>query len=113
MDKAEMLQLILDSIPYPIVFADENHIIRFLNKTARFHYYKMRGYKNLLGKSLLSCHNKDSQEKIIKAADKLKNHSNEIYAGVVGNNRLYINPVRNEAGDLVGYFERYEMNLQK
>ena len=46
--------------------------------------------------------------------EKLKNHGNEIYLGVsVRNERKYINPVRNEKGELVGYFERFEMNLQK
>ena len=48
------------------------------------------------------------------AVEKLKNHGNEIYLGVsVRNERKYINPVRNEKGELIGYFERFEMNLQK
>jgi hypothetical protein len=31
----------------------------------------------------------------------------------VRNQRLYITPVRNAQGELIGYFERFEMNLQK
>ena len=99
MDELEMLKCILDSIPYPILFVDTNHIIRYLNKTAFYHYYEMRGYKNLIGKSLFECHNESSKEKIINAVEKLKNHVNEILIGVgVNNQRIYINPVRNKKG---------------
>ena len=113
MDKLEMMTCILDSIPYPIVFADCDHIIRYLNKTAEYQYYQMRGYDNLIGKSLFDCHQDVSKEKIIKAVEKLKNHANEIFLGVgVRNQRIYINPVRNKKGELIGYFERFELNQQ-
>jgi nitrogen-specific signal transduction histidine kinase len=49
MDRGEMLEAILDAIPYPIVFVDTDHIIRYLNKSARYHYYQVRGHKELLG----------------------------------------------------------------
>ena len=51
---------------------------------------------------------------LIAAVEKLKNHGNEIFLGVsVYNERKYINPVRNEKGELIGYFERFERNMQK
>lgn len=105
---------ILDAIPYPIVFVDTDHIIRYLNKEARHRYYEVRGYDNLIGKSLFLCHGEKSRDAIIGAVEKLKKHGNEIYLGVsVYNERKYINPVRNEQGELIGYFERFERNLQK
>ena len=52
MEKIEMLEGILNSYPYPIVFVDNDYIIRFINKNAQYHYYEERGYKNLIGKSL-------------------------------------------------------------
>ena len=111
MENPEIMKYILDSIPYPIVFVDCDHIIRYLNRTAEFHYYKMRGYGNLIGKSLFACHNSASKEKIVAAVEKLKHHANEVFIGVnVSNQRLYINPVRDENGNLLGYFERFEMN---
>lgn len=114
MTREEMLSYILDSIPYKIVFVDKDHIIRYLNKTARYHYYEVRGYGELVGKSIFDCHNEKSREMIISAVEKLKNHGNEIFLGVsVRNERFYLNPVRDENGELIGYFERYEMNLQK
>ncbi len=114
MNELEMMRHILDSIPYPIVYVDRDHIIRYLNRTAKYQYYQMRGYDDLIGKSLFKCHNETSKEKIIAAVEKLKNHGNEIYLGVgVNNQRIYINPVRDDEGQLVGYFERFEMNLQE
>ena len=49
-DKEE-LECILNSSPYPIVFVDTNHIIKFLNTTAKHLYYTQRGYDDLIGKS--------------------------------------------------------------
>ena len=114
MNREEMFEAILDSIPHRIVFVDTDHIIRFLNKEARHHYYDVRGYGELVGKSIFECHSEKSREMLIAAVEKLRNHGNEIYLGVsVYNERKYINPVRNEKGELIGYFERFERNLQK
>ena len=114
MNREEMFEAILDSIPYRIVFVDTDHIIRYLNKEARHHYYNVRGYDELVGKSIFECHSEKSKEMLIAAVEKLRNHGNEIYLGVsVYNERKYINPVRNEKGELIGYFVRFERNLQK
>jgi DUF438 domain-containing protein len=114
MDKEKLMSHILDSLPYPIVFADCDHIIRYMNKAAEFHYYSQRGYSSLIGESLFDCHNETSREKIKAAFEKLKNHGNEIFIAVtVKNQRVYMNPVRDESGELMGYFERFEMNLEK
>ena len=114
MNREEMFEAILDSIPYRIVFVDTDHIIRYLNKEARHHYYDVRGYDELVGKSIFECHSEKSKEMLIAAVEKLRNHGNEIYLSVsVYNERKYINPVRNEKGELIGYFERFERNLQK
>lgn len=114
MEKEKMMSCILDSIPYPILFVDCGHIIRYMNNAAKHHYYTERGYKDLIGKSLFECHNESSKEKIIAAFEKIKEHGNEIFIGVsVKNQRIYMNPVRDGEGELVGYFERFELNLQK
>ena len=114
MNREEMFEAILDSIPYRIVFVDTDHIIRYLNKEARHHYYDVRGYDELVGKSIFECHSEKSKEMLIAAVEKLRNHGNEIYLGVsVYNERKYINPVRNEKGELIGYFERFEKKKKK
>jgi hypothetical protein len=86
-----------------------------MNKKAEYHYYQERGYRNLIGKSLFDCHQDPRSEEMIKAAvEKLKNHANEMFLKIsVRNERVYIVPVRDENGDLLGYYERFEMNLQK
>jgi DUF438 domain-containing protein len=114
MDREKIMGYILDSIPYPVVFVDASHIIRYMNKNAEFHYYSERGYRDLVGKSVFNCHNESSKGKILAAFEKLKNHGNEAFIGVgIKNQRIYMNPVRDENGELIGYFERFEMNLQK
>jgi DUF438 domain-containing protein len=114
MDREKLLSYILDSYPYPVVFADSDHIIRYLNKNAQYLYYQEQGYDDLIGKSIFACHNDKSKEKITAAVEKLKNHSMELYLGVnVKNHRVYIQPVRSEKGELIGYIERFEMNVQK
>ncbi len=111
---AAILTLILDALPFPIVFVDTNHVIRFMNKRARFHYYEERGYRDLIGKSLFECHNETSKEKILKIVETLKNHGREAFLAVSSKNeRIYVTPVRDEKGELVGYFERFEGNFQK
>ena len=115
MTNEQITSYIVDSIPYPVVFVVCDHIIRYMNKAAKYHYYEERGYRDLIGKSLFDCHQEErSKEHIIAAVEKLKKHANEIFLMVgVKNQRIYINPVRNENGELIGYFERYELNLQK
>ena len=74
----------------------------------------MRGYPNLVGKPLFDCHSEIAAEKLRTAVEKLKGHANQMFLHVTADNyRLYLNPVRNEKGELVGYFGRYEMNVQK
>ena len=114
MEIEKIMSCILNSIPYPILFVNCDHIITYMNDAAKHHYYKERGYKDLIGKSLFDCHNEQSKHKITEAFEKIKNHGNEIFIGVsVKNQRIYMNPVRDENGNLLGYFERFELNLQK
>lgn len=114
MDNQKMLEYILDSYPYKVVFVDCDHVIRYMNKAAKYHYYEVRGYRDLIGKSIFDCHNAHSKQMILEAVEKLKNHGSEKFLGVTPDNqRFYLNPVRDENGELVGYFERFELNLQK
>ncbi|MCI5801293.1 MAG: hypothetical protein SOX72_01035 [Oscillospiraceae bacterium] len=51
---------------------------------------------------------------IRRAVEKLKHHGNEIFLKVnVRGERVIITPVRDETGELIGYFERFELNCQK
>ena len=52
MEEIEIYKSILNSYPYPIVFVDNDFIIRYMNQNAQYHYYNERGYKYLIGHSL-------------------------------------------------------------
>ena len=78
MEKLELLESILNSYPYPIVFVDNDYIIRYMNKNAKYHYYEERGYKDLIGKSLFDCHmNPHSVERIKAAWEGMKKNGKE------------------------------------
>jgi DUF438 domain-containing protein len=113
MDK-NTLRLILDALPFPVVFVDADNTIRFLNRRAKFHYYEERGYRDLIGISIFACHNEKSKERIISIIEKLKNHGREMFLAVnEKNERIYVTPVRDDEGEFIGYFERFEGNYQK
>jgi len=114
MNATDMMSHILDAIPYPIVFVDLAHVIRYMNKRARYHYYEERGYPDLIGKSLFECHGEESRKAIEEVVQQFKNHKHEVFLKVSARNeRIYITPVRDKHGTLVGYFERFENNFIK
>lgn len=113
MDENTILRGILDSYPYPIVFVDSTFTIRYMNRYAQYHYFQERGYQDLIGKSLFLCHDKEGSRQRIRAAyEKMKRDGKEAFIGVnLRNQRIYMQPVRNQAGELIGFFERFELNL--
>lgn len=114
MEEGKITKWLLEAIPYPVVFADISHTIRYMNRRAKFEYEEVRGYRNLLGSSLLDCHNEQSGQKIREIVQRFENHGGEEFLLVTNRNqRVYMTPVRDENGKLVGYFERYELNYAK
>lgn len=115
MEKIEMLEGILNSYPYPIVFVDNDYIIRYMNRNAEYHYYEERGYKELIGKSLFDCHNNEqSIEKIKMAWEGMKKNGKEVFITLTSRNqRVYMQGVRDYKGNWIGFIERFELNLQK
>ena len=114
MEELEMMKGILNSYPYPIVFVDNDYKIRFMNQHAKYHYYEERGYKDLIGKSLFDCHdNEKSIEKIKQGYEGLKRNGKEVFVCVTARNqRVYMQGVKNEKGEWIGFIERFELNLQ-
>lgn len=111
MEEIEILKGILNSYPYFIVFVDNDYIIRFMNKPAQDHYLK-KG-KNLIGKSIFDCHNEKSIEKIKKNYEEIKTTGKDVFIFVNSKNqRVYMQGVKNEKGEWIGFIERFELNLQ-
>lgn len=114
MDELTIYKGILNSYPYSIVFVDSNFTIRYMNRYAQYYYYQERGYSNLIGKCLFDCHDfAASRQRIEKGFEKMKSDGKEMFVGVSARNqRIYMQPVRDEEGNLIGFFERFELNLR-
>jgi DUF438 domain-containing protein len=102
-------EAIPDSINSPIVFVDNDHIIRYLNKPAKVLFYGKFGYSDLIGKSLFECHDPASRDPIKRLHARLSEGEDEIFVRVIKNRlKLTAIAVRDPAGVLIGYYERYD-----
>ena len=102
----KVLTAILDAYPYEIVFVDRNHVVQWLNKTARRRY----GPRVVIGNSLFNCHNEGTRGKIeefLRRADAGENEMFETLNRTTGEREFFV-PVRDEEGQVIGYFERHE-----
>ena len=102
---------VIDSDIAPVVICDINHIIVYMNPSACERYSK-RGGKNLVGKSLLDCHNSDSNEKIINTVKWFGQNKNNnrifTFHNPKENKDVYMIALRNENSELIGYYEKHE-----
>ena len=110
MISCEILKSILDAIPYQIVFTDCDHIIRFMNKQAEIDFADRN--PSILNRSLLEYHNENSNKMILGFMEHFRSEGGELFEKVNDKNqKVYITPIGNEGGNLLGYFERYESNI--
>jgi len=100
-----LLHAFMDSLKDPVLFVDTNHIIRYMNKTARNHFKDGTG---LLNRSLLDCHNETSRRIIIENLEAFKNGEDERLIHDSEKKRIFMRAVRDDNGQLLGYYERYE-----
>jgi PAS domain-containing protein len=97
---------ILDSLKAPILFADTKHVTRYMNQAAIEHY---DGGEDLLGKSLLECHNEKSQEIMIEILDLMVNEGlEEREISQEDGQRIFMRVVKDSTWTVLGYYERYE-----
>ena len=103
----EVLYGILDAYAYEIVFVDREHIVGYMNKTAKQRY----GERVKIGQSLFHCHNENSKVKIeafLKRADAGEDEMFEVFNTKTKEREFFV-PVRDSKGKVIGYFERHEM----
>lgn len=106
----DMYKDIVDNESNPIMFVDMNHIIRYMNKSALLRYAH-RGGENLIGKSLLDCHNENSGRIIKASVKKMQEENIRIgyeYYNKKHNEDLSILAVRDKNGKMIGYYEKHE-----
>jgi PAS domain-containing protein len=105
MTESIRLRAILDSLDDPILFADTDHVVRYMNRAGIAHY---EGGRSLLGSSLLECHNENSQKVIREVLVALQAGEDERHIFDTEEHRVYMRAVRSSGGQLLGYYERYE-----
>ena len=103
----EILESILDAYSYEIVFVDRQHIVRYMNKTAKERY----GERVKINQSLFNCHSEYSIviiEEFLLRADAGVDVLFESYNTKTGEREFFV-PVRDSNKHVIGYFERHEM----
>ncbi|MBD3237685.1 MAG: PAS domain-containing protein [Candidatus Eisenbacteria bacterium] len=100
-----LLAAILDSLPDPVLLADATHTIRYMNRAAAAHYSEGAA---LLGRSLLDCHNAESNRVIRETLAAMQAGEQERLISEGEGQRVYMRAVRAPGGELLGYYERYE-----
>ena len=110
-DINEIYKSVLEADRAAVVICDLEHTIIYMNPVAVERYEKWGG-KELMGKSLLNCHNEKSSEMILKVLDWFKSSkdNNIVYTfyNQKENKDVYMVALRNEADDLIGYYEKHE-----
>lgn len=103
----KLFKSVLDTYTAPIVICDINHIIVYMNPSAIERYHK-----DLTGSSIKDCHNSKSNEMIEKVLDwfKVSKENNVIYTyhNDKENKDVYMVALRDENGELMGYYEKHE-----
>lgn len=92
-----------------VVICDMNDIIIYLNPAAKERYKK---HGELVGKSIMDCHNEHSRAKIREVVDWFKqSEENNImftYHNAKENKDVYMVALRGENKELIGYYEKHE-----
>ena len=111
MDLSPFFKSVLEQDRCAVVLCDLDHTIVYMNPAAGKRYAKSGGMA-LVGKSLLDCHSPKANEMIKKVAawfGESREH-NLIYTfyNEKENKDVYMVALRDEAGKLIGYYEKHE-----
>lgn len=110
-DINEIYKSVLEADRAAVVICDLEHAIIYMNPAAIDRYSKWGG-KALMGKSLMNCHTEKSREMIQKVVDwfRASKDNNLVYTffNEKENKDVYMVALRNDEGDLIGYYEKHE-----
>lgn len=99
-----VLAAILDSLDAPVLFVDAEHVIRYMNRAAVKHF---EDGASLLGRSVMDCHNERSRRIIRETLEALRAGEDERLISDTAEHRIFMRAVRDESGEVIGYYERY------
>jgi len=112
----QMMKSVLEQERASVVLCDLEHTIVYMNPAAVGRYAK-RGGAKLLGKSLLLCHNPESNQIIEKVLAWFKESAdhNMIYTfyNEKENKDVYMVALRDEEKKLIGYYEKHEYRTKE
>ena len=103
----KLFKSIIDTDNAPIVICNLNSDIVYMNPSAIARYGK-----DLTGRSLKSCHNADSNDKIDKVlryfSERKDVNTVYTYYNEKENKDVYMVALRDTDGELIGYYEKHE-----
>lgn len=111
MELSAYFQSIVEQDLCAVVICNPEHEIIYMNPAAKARYAKQGGAA-LIGSSLLDCHTVQSRNRIQKVLawfQESPNH-NRVYTfhNEKENKDVYMIALRDEAGTLIGYYEKHE-----
>lgn len=111
MELYELFKSVIDMDTAAVVICDLSHKIVYMNPAAEERYYKRGGIK-LVGNSLLDCHSKSGNDKILQVVEWFGKSpdNNRVYTfyNEKENKDVYMIALRNADGELIGYYEKHE-----
>ena len=111
MDLSNYFKSIIDQDQCSVVICSLEHEIIYMNPAAVERYGK-RGGAGIVGQSIFACHNRQSEELIRQVVDWFAESTahNRIYTfhNEKENRDVYMIALRDEAGTLIGYYEKHE-----
>ena len=103
----ELFVSMMEQDTAPVVICDTASVIVYMNRAAKIRY---RG--DLTGKSLRSCHPPQANAAIDRVLDwfRASTQHNRVYTfrNDQENKDVYMIALRNESGELIGYYEKHE-----
>jgi len=107
----KLMKSVLEMDRASVVICDLAHTIVYMNPAAARRYGKRGGYE-LVGSSLLNCHNPNSNEIIKKVVawfgESSANNMIHTFFNQKENKDVYMVALRDEDGTLIGYYEKHE-----
>ena len=111
MDLNSLFLSVMEQDRAPVVICDLQHTVVYMNPAAK-ERYAYAGGGDLLGKSLLGCHSPATSKKIERILALFReSRENNIYYEDRNNEEnkdVYTVALRDESGELIGYYEKHE-----
>lgn len=111
MDLSPFFKSIIDQDDAPVVVCDTMHIVVYMNPAAIEHYNE-RGGAGIIGLHIFDCHSGKSNEIIRKVVDWFaasKDHNKvHTFYNSTENKDVYMVALRDDQGELIGYYEKHE-----